>query len=160
MPDQFDAAERIAKKYGITREDVDGFGLESQKKAARAQAEDRFAREIFAVEAPIVGEEGPRGEHSGEKMVVTKDQGPRETTAEGLAKLKPVLPDGMHTAGTSSQISDGAAAVLWMSEERAKAEGLKPRARIVAQVLVGLRPLLPPRRSRSRRRARCWPRPA
>ena len=73
-------------------------------------------------------------------MVVTKDQGPRDTTAEGLAKLKPVLPDGMHTAGTSSQISDGAAAVLWMSEDRAKAEGFKPRARIVAQVLVGSDP--------------------
>ena len=140
MPSQFEAAERIAKKHGITREDVDWLGLESQKKAARAQAEDRFAREIFAVEAPIVGEEGPRGEHDGEKMVVSKDQGPRDTTVEGLAKLKPVLPDGMHTAGTSSQISDGAAAVLWMSEDRAKAEGLRPRARIVAQVLVGSDP--------------------
>ena len=140
MPSQFEAAERIAKKHGITREDVDAFGFESQQKAARAQAEDRFAREIFAVEAPIVGEEGPRGEHAGEKMIVSKDQGPRETTLEGLAKLKAVLPDGMHTAGTSSQISDGAAAVLWMSEERAKAEGLKPRARIVAQVLAGSDP--------------------
>ncbi len=140
MPSQFEAAERIAKKHGITREDVDAFGLESQQKAARAQAEDRFAREIFAVEAPIVGEEGPRGEHSGETIVVAKDQGPRETTLEGLAKLKPVLPDGMHTAGTSSQISDGAAAVLWMSDERAKAEGFKPRARIVAQVLAGSDP--------------------
>jgi acetyl-CoA C-acetyltransferase len=140
MPSQFEAAERIAKKYGISREDVDGLGFESQRKAAQAVAEDRFAREIVAIEAPIVGEEGPRGEHSGDKMVVTKDQGPRETTLEGLAKLKPVLPDGMHTAGTSSQISDGAAAVLWMSEERAKAEGLKPRARIVAQVLAGSDP--------------------
>ena len=85
-------------------------------------------------------------------MVVTTDQGPRETTAEGLAKLKPVLPDGMHTAGNSSQISDGAAAVLWMSEDRARAEGLRPRARIVAQVLVGLGPLLPPRRPDRRHR--------
>jgi acetyl-CoA C-acetyltransferase len=140
MPDQFTAAERIAKKYDISRADVDWLGLESQKKAARALAEDRFARELVSVEAPIVGEEGPRGEHSGEKMVVSKDQGPRDTTAEGLAKLKPVLPDGMHTAGNSSQISDGAAAVLWMSEDRAKAEGFKPRARIVAQVLVGSDP--------------------
>ncbi len=140
MPSQFEAAERIAKKYGVTREEVDAFGLASQEKAARAQAEDRFAREIVAVEAPIVGEEGPRGEHDGEKIVVSKDQGPRETTLEGLAKLKPVLPDGMHTAGTSSQISDGAAAVLWMSEDRAKAEGLQPRARIVAQVLAGSDP--------------------
>jgi len=140
MPDQFTAAERIATKYGITRADVDWLGLESQKKAAVAVAEDRFAREIVPIEAPIVGEEGPRGEHSGEKIVVSKDQGPRDTTAEGLAKLKPVLPDGMHTAGNSSQISDGAAAVLWMSEERAKAEGFKPRARVVAQVLVGSDP--------------------
>jgi acetyl-CoA C-acetyltransferase len=140
MPDQFTAAERIAERYGITREDVDWLGLESQRKAAVAVAEDRFAREIVPVEAPVVGEEGPRGEHSGERLVVTKDQGPRDTTAEGLAKLKPVLPDGMHTAGNSSQISDGAAAVLWMSEERARAEGLRPRARIVAQALVGSDP--------------------
>jgi acetyl-CoA C-acetyltransferase len=137
MPDQFTAAERISEKYGITREDVDWLGLASQQKAAVAVAEDRFAREIVSVEAPIVGEEGPRGEHSGERLVVSKDQGPRETTAEGLAKLKAVLPSGMHHAGNSSQISDGAAAILWMSEERAKAEGFRPRARVVAQVLVG-----------------------
>ena len=142
MPDQFTAAERIASKYGITREDVDWLGLESQKKAAVAVAEDRFAREIVSVEAPTVGEEGPRGEHTGERRVISRDQGPRETTAEGLAKLKPVLPDGMHHAGNSSQISDGAAAVLWMSEDRAKAEGIRPRARVVAQVLVGSDPYL------------------
>ena len=140
MPDQFTAAERIAAKHGITRADVDWLGLVSQEKAAVAVAEDRFAREIVPVEAPIVGQEGPRGEHDGGTMVVTADQGPRDTTAEGLAKLKPVLPDGMHTAGNSSQISDGAAAVLWMSEDRARAEGLRPRARIVAQVLVGSDP--------------------
>ena len=126
MPDQFTAAERIAAKHGITRADVDWLGLVSQEKAAVAVAEDRFAREIVPVEAPIVGQEGPRGEHDGGTMVVTADQGPRDTTAEGLAKLKPVLPDGMHTAGNSSQISDGAAAVLWMSEDRARAEGLRP----------------------------------
>jgi acetyl-CoA C-acetyltransferase len=140
MPDQFTAAERIAEKYGITRADVDWLGLVSQQKAAVAVAEDRFAREIFAIEAPIVGEEGPMGEHAGERQVISKDQGPRETTAEGLAKLNPVIPGGMHHAGNSSQISDGAAAVLWMSEERAKAEGLRPRGRIVAQVLVGSDP--------------------
>jgi len=140
MPDQFTAAERIAKKHEITRADVDWLGLVSQEKAAVAVAEDRFAREIAPVEAPIVGEEGPRGDHTGGTMVVAADQGPRDTSAEGLAKLKPVLPDGMHTAGNSSQISDGAAAVLWMSEERARAEGLRPRARMVAQVLVGSDP--------------------
>ena len=140
LPDQFHAAERIADKYGITRADVDWLGLTSQDKAAVAAAEDRFGREIVPVEAPIVGEEGPRGDHGGERIVVGKDQGPRETTAEGLAGLKPVLAEGMHTAGNSSQISDGAAAVLWMSEDRARAEGLTPRARIVAQVLVGSDP--------------------
>ncbi len=134
MPDQFGAAERIAENRGITREDVDWLGLESQRKAARAVEEGRFEREIAPIEVPVLGEDGAP---TGERQVIAKDQGPRETTAEGLAKLKPVLPDGMHHAGNSSQISDGAAAVLWMSEERAKAEGLTPRARIVAQVLVG-----------------------
>jgi acetyl-CoA C-acetyltransferase len=136
MPDQFGAAERIAQKYGITREDVDWLGFESQRKAARAVAEGRFDREIAPIEAPVVGPEGP----TGETTLVAKDQGPRDTTKEGLAGLKPVLPDGMHTAGNSSQISDGAAAVLWMSEEKARAAGFRPRARIVAQTLVGSDP--------------------
>ena len=126
MPDQFGAAERIAQKRGITREDIDAFGLASQQKAAAAWAEGRFEREIVPVEV--------------EDGVVNRDEGLRETSLEKLASLKPVVPDGIHTAGTSSQISDGAAAVLWMSEERAKAAGLKPRARIVAQVLVGSDP--------------------
>jgi acetyl-CoA C-acetyltransferase len=136
MPDQFGAAERIATKYGITRDDVDWLGFESQRKAARAVAEGRFEREIVPLEAPVVGPDGP----TGEKTLVTKDQGPRDTTREGLAGLKPVLPDGMHTAGNSSQISDGAAAVLWMSQRKAGEAGLRPRARIVAQTLVGSDP--------------------
>jgi len=136
MPDQFGAAERIAQKYGITRQDVDALGLASQHNAARAWEEGRFDREVFALEAPVVGPDGPTGSH----QHVTRDQGLRDTTAEALAGLKPVLPDGMHTAGNSSQISDGAAAVLWMSEDRAKAGGHRPRARIVAQALVGSDP--------------------
>ena len=136
MPDQFGAAERIAAKRGITRADVDWLGLRSQQNAATAVAEGRFDREIVAMEAPVNGPDGP----TGEKQIVSKDGGPRETTAEGLAKLKPVRADGMHTAGNSSQISDGAAAVLWMSDTKAKAAGLKPRARIVAQCLVGSDP--------------------
>jgi acetyl-CoA C-acetyltransferase len=136
MPDQFGAAERIAQRRGITREHVDAFGLASQQKALRAVAEGRFEREIVPVEAPVVGPDGP----TEERQVVSKDGGPRDSTLEGLAKLKPVVPDGIHTAGNSSQISDGAAAVLWMSEERARAEGLRPRARIVAQALVGSDP--------------------
>jgi acetyl-CoA C-acetyltransferase len=136
MPDQFGAAERIAQKYGITRDDVDWLGFESQRKAAVAVAEGRFEREIVPLEAPVVGPDGP----TGEKTLISKDQGPRDTTREGLAGLKPVLPDGMHTAGNSSQISDGAAAVLWMSQRRTGEAGLRPRARIVAQTLVGSDP--------------------
>jgi acetyl-CoA C-acetyltransferase len=136
MPDQFGAAERISEKYGITRDDVDWLGFESQRKAAVAVAEGRFEREIVPLEAPVVGPDGP----TGERTLITRDQGPRETTREGLAGLKPVRPDGMHTAGNSSQISDGAAAVLWMSQTRAGEACLRPRARIVAQTLVGSDP--------------------
>jgi acetyl-CoA C-acetyltransferase len=135
-PDQFGAAERIADKYSVSRSDADAFGLASQRKAAQAWAEGRFEREVVAVEAPIVGPEGPTGEF----QTVDRDQGLRETTEEGLASLKPVRGEGIHTAGTSSQISDGAAAVLWMSAEKASAEGLRPRARMRAQVLVGSDP--------------------
>jgi acetyl-CoA C-acetyltransferase len=137
MPDQFGAAERIAEKRGITREDVDALALRSQQGAARAQEEGRFEREIVPVEAPVRGDDG---ELTGDARKVSTDQGPRASTAEGLAKLRPVLEGGMHTAGNSSQISDGSAAVLWMSEERAKASGLRPRARIRSQVLVGSDP--------------------
>ena len=136
MPDQFGAGERIAQKYGITREDVDWLGFESQRKATVAVAEGRFDREIVPVEAPVVGPGGP----TGEKNLIAKDQGPRDTTREGLAGLKPVLPDGMHTAGNCSQISDGAAAVLWASQTWAGEAGIRPRARIVAQTLVGSDP--------------------
>jgi acetyl-CoA C-acetyltransferase len=83
-----------------------------------------------------MGADGP----TAERHVVRSDQGVRASTAEGLAALKPVVPDGIHTAGNSSQISDGAAAVLWMSEERARELGLRPRARIVAQALIGSDP--------------------
>ncbi len=137
LPNQFEAAERIAKRRGITREDVDEFGLASQQKAKRAWAEGRFDREISPIEAPVLDEQKqPRGE----RHMVGRDQGLRDTTLDGLAALKPVLDGGVHTAGTSSQISDGAAAVLWMDEEKAKALGLRPRARIVSQVLVGAEP--------------------
>jgi acetyl-CoA C-acetyltransferase len=83
---------------------------------------------------------GEDGELTGETRSVNTDQGPRASTAEGLATLRAVRPEGIHTAGNSSQISDGSAAVLWMSEERAKGAGLRPRARIVHQVLVGSDP--------------------
>jgi acetyl-CoA C-acetyltransferase len=136
MPSQFGAAERIAAKRGFSRDDIEVLGLLSQQKALRAQADGAFDREIVPIEAPVMTKEGP----TGEKHVVSKDQGPRETTKEGLANLKPVVEDGMHTAGTSSQISDGASAVLWMTREKADALGLKPRARLVGQALVGSDP--------------------
>ena len=143
MPDQFGAAERIARRRGITRAEVDELGLASQQKACRAWAEGRFEREVFSVEAPVVGAGeagGARTAVATQRQVVVRDGGPRESTIEGLSKLKAVLPDGIHTAGNSSQISDGAAAVLWMSEGRARDLGLRPRARLVAQALVGSEP--------------------
>jgi acetyl-CoA C-acetyltransferase len=134
MPDQFTAAERIAKRRGITRADVDHLGLLSQQRAKQAWAEHRFDREISPIEAPIIDE---NKQPTAERHMVGRDQGLRDTTAEGLAALKPVIEGGVHTAGTSSQISDGAAAVLWMDEDKARALGLKPRARIISQALVG-----------------------
>jgi acetyl-CoA C-acetyltransferase len=137
MPNQFEAAERIAKRRGISREDVDALGVRSQRLAAQAWAEGRFDREVLTLTAPVVDKEG---NPTGEKQEVSRDQGLRETSAESLAKLKPVLEGGIHTAGTSSQISDGAAAVLLMDEKAAQREGLRPRARVVTQCLVGAEP--------------------
>ncbi|WP_298441948.1 steroid 3-ketoacyl-CoA thiolase, partial [Gordonia sp. (in: high G+C Gram-positive bacteria)] len=137
MPNQFEAAERIARRRGITRDDVDALGLRSQTHARRAWDEGRFDREVLPVTAP---ERTRDGELTGETLTVTRDQGLRDTTAESLAGLKPVLGDGIHTAGNSSQISDGAAAVLLMDAARARDLGLRPRARIRAQALVGAEP--------------------
>ena len=126
MPNQFEAADRIAGRRGLTRADLDAFGLASQQKARVAVDEGRFKREI----APFTTPDG----------VVDADQGLRDSTLEGLAGLAPVLPGGLHTAGTSSQISDGASAVLIMDEDKARALGLTPRARIKTHCLVGSDP--------------------
>jgi acetyl-CoA C-acetyltransferase len=126
MPNQFEAADRIAARRGLTRADLDAFGLASQQKARVAVDEGRFKREI----APYTTADG----------VVDADQGLRDTTLEGLQGLNPVLPDGLHTAGTSSQISDGASAVLIMDEDKARALGLTPRARLRSHCLVGSDP--------------------
>jgi acetyl-CoA C-acetyltransferase len=134
LPDQFTGADRIATDFDISREDLDAWGLLSQQKAARAWAEERFKAEIAPIDAPVLGEDG---QPTGETRLVDRDQGLRETSMEKLAGLKPVLEGGFHTAGTSSQISDGAAAVMLMSTKKAQALGLKPRARIIAQALVG-----------------------
>lgn len=136
---QFEAAERIAKAWGITRSDTDAFGLESQRRAALARLEGRFDREIVAINAPVLNDEG---KPTGETTRCSSDEGIRDSTLEKLASLKPVLEGGIHTAGTSSQISDGAAALLLMSDEKAKALGLRARARIVAHCLVGVDPVM------------------
>jgi acetyl-CoA C-acetyltransferase len=137
LPDQFTAAERIAQRRGFAREDLDAFGLASQQKARQAWDEGRFDREVAPVDAPVLDEDG---KPTDDMRAVTRDQGLRDTTAEGLAGLKPVFDGGLHTAGTSSQISDGAAAVLLMDEAKAKSLGFTPRARIVSQCLVGAEP--------------------
>jgi len=137
MPNQFEAAERIARRRGFTREQIDEFGLGSQQKAQRAWTEGRFGREVAPIKAPVLDAEG---RPTGESRVVDRDGGLRQTSLEGLAALRPVLPDGLHTAGTSSQVSDGAAAVLLADETRAHELGLRPRARIVGQCLIGDEP--------------------
>jgi acetyl-CoA C-acetyltransferase len=137
---QFEGAERIADKWGITRQDGDEFGLRSQQLAARAWAEDRFGSQIVPVDAPDVDDDG---KPTGSTHLVDRDEGLRETSLEKLAGLKAVArPDGVHTAGSSSQISDGAAAVLMMTEAKANELGLRPRARIVDTCLVGVDPVL------------------
>jgi acetyl-CoA C-acetyltransferase len=137
MPNQFEAADRIARNRGITRAELDAFGLASQQKARVATDEGRFKREIAPISAPVLDDDG---QPTGETRTVDTDQGLRDTTLEGLASLRSVLPDGLHTAGTSSQISDGASAVLIMDEDKARSLGLTPRARILNHCLVGSDP--------------------
>ncbi len=136
-PDQFSSAQRIADNRGISREMADELAFNSQARAKRAWEEGRFDREVFEVQAPVLGEDG---KPTGETRSVTRDQGLRDTTMEGLAGLNPVMEGQIHTPGNSSQISDGSAAVLWMTADEAKARGLKPRARIVADCVVGTDP--------------------
>jgi acetyl-CoA C-acetyltransferase len=137
---QFEGAERIADKWGITRTDTDEFGLLSQQRAARAWAEGRFDTQVVAVDAPDVDDEG---KPTGTTHHVARDEGLRDTSLEALAALKPVArPDGVHTAGSSSQISDGAAALLMMTADKAAELGLRAQARIVDTCLVGVDPIL------------------
>jgi acetyl-CoA C-acetyltransferase len=137
---QFEGAERIADKWGISRADTDEFGLASQQRAARAWAEGRFDTQVVPVDAPDVDAEG---KPTGSTHHVARDEGLRDTTIDALAGLKPVArPDGVHTAGNSSQISDGASAVLMMTADKAAALGLTTRARVVDTCLVGVDPVL------------------
>jgi acetyl-CoA C-acetyltransferase len=140
MTSQFEGAERIADKWGVTRDDTDAFGLASQQRAAQAWAEDRFAGQYVTVEAPDLDDDG---NPTGTTHTVERDEGLRETTLEKLATLKPVAREnGVHTAGNSSQISDGAAAIMMMTAEKADELGLTPKARVVDTCLVGTDPVL------------------
>jgi acetyl-CoA C-acetyltransferase len=145
---QFQGAELIAQKWGISRDDLDAFGKQSQDRAATAWAEGRFEGQIVPIDAPDLDDDG---KPTGSTHLVDRDEGLRETSLEGLGGLKTVVPagdpivgaeGGRHTAGTSSQISDGAGAVLLMAREKADALGLQPRARVVDTCLVGSDPVL------------------
>ena len=137
LPNQYVGAERIAIRRGLSREQTDAFGLRSQTLARAAWDTGRFDREVVPVKAPVMDADG---QPTGETRILDRDEGLRETSLAALARLKPVVEDGLHTAGTSSQISDGAAAVLVTEASRARSLGLVPRARIVAQCLVGAEP--------------------
>ena len=138
---QFEGAERIAERWNLTREELDAFGKRSQDLAAASWSEGRFDGQIIPVDAPVTDDDGSV---VGTK-VFDRDEGLRETSLEALANLKPNLKDrtpALHTAGTSSQISDGAGALLIMTSDRAEQLGLQPRARLVQSLLVGSDPEL------------------
>ena len=133
LPPQGIGAEMIADEYGLSREDLDAFGAESQRRAAVATAEGRFENEIVPVPVEI----------DGKIEMMTADEGIRQgTTAESLSKLNPAFrEDGKITAGNSSQITDGASAVLVMSAEKAAELGLRARARFHSFALAGADPV-------------------
>ncbi len=135
---QFQGAAMIAEEYQITRADTDAFGLRSQERAKRALAENRFEREIVPITAPVLDKEFKA---TGEERVVAQDEGVRETSLEALAGLDPVPGQDVHTAGSSSQVSDGAAVVILANQKAVDELGLTPRAKIVATTLVGVDPV-------------------
>src|SRR5690606_27961507 len=104
------------QRRGITRSDIEALGVRSQDLAKQAWEEGRFAREVLPITAPILDTEGNA---TGQNQVVDRDQGLRDTTSDSLARLTPVIEGGIHTAGTASQISDGAAAILLADSARA-----------------------------------------
>jgi acetyl-CoA C-acetyltransferase len=138
---QFEAADRIATAWNLSRDGLEEFAVRSQARAADAKEAGRFTGQIVPIDAPVVDAHGVvTGTTS-----ISIDEGPRPTTREGLAGLKLNLrdrPGALHTAGTSSQISDGASALLLMSEDRCTAMDLRPRARVLDSVLVGNDPVL------------------
>ncbi|WP_414448420.1 3-oxoadipyl-CoA thiolase [Burkholderia sp. 22PA0099] len=127
-----ETGENVAADYAISRADQDAFALRSQQKAARAQQDGTLAQEITAVTI---------AQKKGDPLVVSRDEHPRETSLEALAKLKGVVrPDGTVTAGNASGVNDGACALLIANEENAKRHGLVPRARILGMATAGVAP--------------------
>jgi len=135
---QFQGAAMIAEEYQISRADTDAFGLSSQERALRAREEGRFEREIVPIEAPVLDAEG---QPTGETQIISADEGIRATNLEALGGLNPVPGQDIHTAGTSSQVSDGAAVVILANQKAVDELGLTPRARILASTLVGCDPV-------------------
>jgi 3-oxoadipyl-CoA thiolase len=124
--------ENVAQEFQVSREDQDAFALRSQQKAAAAQVNGRLAAEIVAVEIP---------QRKGDAIVVDKDEHPRSTSMEALAKLKPIVrADGTVTAGNASGVNDGAAALIIASEQAAKRNGLTPKARVLGAAVAGVPP--------------------
>ena len=127
-----ETAENVAQEFGISREDQDKFSAESQRRAAAAQASGRFDAEIVAVRVP---------QKKGDPLLVSRDEHPRETSIEALGKLKPIVrPDGTVTAGNSSGVNDGAAAIIVASEAAVTRYKLTPRARVIGGAIVGVPP--------------------
>lgn len=127
-----ETAENVAADYGVSREDQDRFAVESQRRAAAAQANGRLAAEIAPVSIP---------QRKGDPIVIDKDEHPRETSVEALAKLKPIVREGgTVTAGNASGVNDGAAALIVATEDSAKRNGLTPRARILGAAVAGVPP--------------------
>jgi len=138
MNSQFAAAQLVAEEFGITREDTDRFGLRSQELAIAAWDAGQFDAEVIPLEAPIADDEGKPTDKT---QIVKRDGGLRKTTLEKLAALQPAPGQTLHTAGTSSQVSDGSAALILASEEGARRLGVEPRARIVTSTIVGVDPV-------------------
>jgi acetyl-CoA acyltransferase len=125
-------AENVAQDFQISRADQDEFAVRSQAKAAAAQASGRFDAEIVPVAIP---------QRKGDPIVVNRDEHPRETNVEALAKLRPIVrPDGTVTAGNASGVNDGAAAIIVATEEAARRNGLTPRARFLGGAVAGVPP--------------------
>jgi 3-oxoadipyl-CoA thiolase len=127
-----ETAENVAEQFGVNREDQDRFAVESQRRAAAAQANGRLAAEIVPVSIP---------QRKGDPVIVDRDEHPRETSVEALGKLKPIVKEGgTVTAGNASGVNDGAAALIIATEESAKRNGLTPRARIIGAAVAGVAP--------------------